>query len=262
MGEDEDVDISTDTLGHLLRAWRDRLSPVDAGINVSPTRRAAGLRREELADVAGLSVDYLVRLEQGRARNPSLQVIGALARALHLNDVERDHLYRAAGLLPPTRSHISTHVPPGVQRLIARLGDNPIAAFTADWNLLSWNPLWSILLGNPMVMPTEQRNLARVIFGDVESHRYFRSPVSKNGPEQFEAAIVADLRTASSTYPADPGLRGLIRELRRKSPVFNEHWNHATVGHHTTDRTEVIADHSSSDHHIAPGYRDVDGGAS
>lgn len=238
-GENESMDTSSDTLGSLLRAWRDRLSPADAGITASRTRRASGLRREELADLAGLSVDYVVRLEQGRAHHPSAQVIGALARALHLNDGERDHLYRAAGLLPPAKSHISTHIPPGVQRLIARLGDNPLAAFTADWNLLSWNPLWSALQGDPIVMPTAQRNLARMIFGNVENRRYLRPSVSANGPDQFEAAIVADLRTASSTYPDDPDLRSLIRELRRTSPVFAANWSRAAVGHHTTDQKVI-----------------------
>jgi len=239
LDEDRVVDTSTDTLGGLLRAWRDRLSPADAGITAGRSRRAAGLRREELADLAGLSVDYIVRLEQGRATNPSAQVIGALARALHLSDAERDHLYRAANLLPPAKSHISTHIPPGVQRLIARLGDNPLAAFTADWNLLSWNPLWSALQGDPIVMPAAQRNLARMIFGDGENRRYLRPSVSANGPHQFEAAIVADLRTASGTYPDDPGLRSLIRELRRTSPVFDEQWTRAVVGHHTTDHKTI-----------------------
>ena len=233
------VDTSTDTLGSLLRAWRDRLSPADAGIPASRTRRAAGLRREELADLAGLSVDYIVRLEQGRATNPSVQVIGALARALHLNDAERDHLYPAAGLLPPLKSQISAHIPPGVQRLIARLGDNPLAAFTADWNLLSWNPLWSALQGDPIVMPTAQRNLARLIFGNVDTRRYLRPSMSANGADQFGAAIVADLRTASSTYPDDPGLRSLIRELRKTSPVFEEYWTRGVVGHHTTDQKTI-----------------------
>ena len=233
------MDTSTDTLGSLLRAWRDRLSPAAAGITASRTRRAAGLRREELADLAGLSVDYIVRLEQGRATNPSVQVIGALARALHLNDAERDHLHRAAGLLPPLKSQISAHIPPGVQRLIARLGDNPLAAFTADWNLLSWNPLWSALQGDPIVMPTAQRNLARMIFGNVDTRQYLRPSMSANGADQFGAAIVADLRTASSTYPDDPGLRSLIRELRKTSPVFEEYWTRAVVGHHTTDQKTI-----------------------
>lgn len=234
------MDANTDTLGGLLRAWRDRLSPADAGITASQTRRVTGLRREELASLAGLSVDYIVRLEQGRAKNPSVQVIGALARALQVNDSERDHLYRAAGLLPPARGHISTHVPPGVQRLISRLRNYPLAAFTADWNLLSWNPLWSALQGDPIVLPAAHRNLARMVFGDVQDRRHLRPSISVNDPSQFEAAIVGDLRTASSNYPDDPGLRRLIRELRRTSLVFDKHWTHAVVGHHTTDQKTII----------------------
>ncbi|MCS5716076.1 helix-turn-helix domain-containing protein [Herbiconiux sp. CPCC 205716] len=89
-------------LGELLRTWRDRLSPLDVGLPAGDTRRAAGLRREELAMLAGLSVDYVVRLEQGRARRPSAQVAAALARTLQLSDAERDHLYVVAGLLPPS----------------------------------------------------------------------------------------------------------------------------------------------------------------
>ncbi|MEP6560499.1 MAG: helix-turn-helix transcriptional regulator, partial [Nakamurella sp.] len=91
-------------LGALIRSWRDRLSPADVGLRTGHPRRAAGLRREELASLAGLSVDYVVRLEQGRSRHPSAQVAASLARALQLSDDERDHLFVVAGLLPPSPS--------------------------------------------------------------------------------------------------------------------------------------------------------------
>lgn len=96
--------MSTDgtDLGATIRSWRDRLTPEAVGLPAGRVRRAAGLRREELAELAGVSVDYLVRLEQGRATTPSPQVAGALARALRLTDGERDHLYRLAGLQPPS----------------------------------------------------------------------------------------------------------------------------------------------------------------
>lgn len=228
-----------ESLGQLLRVWRDRLSPADAGLVTGRNRRASGLRREELADLAGLSVDYVTRLEQGRARNPSGQVIAALARTLQLTRLEQDHLHRSAGLLPPADGHISGHIPPGVQRLISRLGDNPLAVFTAEWNLLRWNSLWSALQGDPIAIPPAERNLARAVFGDAGARRYLRSSVSLNGADQFEAAIVADLRTASLSYPSDPGLRALIRELRQESTTFEHHWRRAEVGHHTTDRKTV-----------------------
>ena len=94
-----------DEFAGVLRAWRERVSPAEAGLPAGPGRRTAGLRREELSTLAGISVDYIVRLEQGRARNPSPQLLRALAVALRLTDQERDHLYRVAGAAPP---------PPGV----------------------------------------------------------------------------------------------------------------------------------------------------
>src|ERR1035437_5093734 len=130
-------------LGALLRSWRDRLSPVDVGLPAGDSRRAAGLRREGPGSLADVSVDYLVRLEQGRARRPSAQVAASLARALQLSDAERDHLFVVAGLLPPSPGDVAAHIPPGVQRLVARLGEIPLAVFTASWDLLTWSPLWA-----------------------------------------------------------------------------------------------------------------------
>ncbi len=100
-------------LGATIRAWRDRLSPAAAGLPAGRVRRATGLRREELAELAGVSVDYVVRLEQGRATTPSAQVVSALARALQLTVAERDHLFRLARLIPPGDDQISDHIPPG-----------------------------------------------------------------------------------------------------------------------------------------------------
>ena len=88
-------------LGACLRSWRDRLQPADAGLPAGGTRRAPGLRREEVAQLAGLSVDYLARLEQGRATHPSPSVLAPLARALRLSDDERAHLFRVAGHAEP-----------------------------------------------------------------------------------------------------------------------------------------------------------------
>ena len=98
-------------LGATIRAWRDRLTPTEVGLPSGRARRAAGLRREELAELAGVSVDYVVRLEQGRASTPSAQVVSALARALRLSRPERDHLYRLAGLQPPPDGMINDHIP-------------------------------------------------------------------------------------------------------------------------------------------------------
>ncbi|WP_328657490.1 helix-turn-helix transcriptional regulator [Streptomyces sp. NBC_00334] len=224
----------------LLRAWRDRLSPADAGFTTTGGRRAPGLRREELAQLAGLSVDYVLRLEQGRARNPSAQVVGSLARALQVSRAERDQLYRSAGLLPPQDGTVSTHVPPGVQRLAARLGDLPIGVFTADWSLVWWNTMWSALHGDPAVLPAAERNLARALFGDGPAHASMRPVRSERGQDAFAESIVADLKDALSRYPGDARLDRLVRELRDVSDAFARLWATRTAATpHATDRKTI-----------------------
>ncbi|MGK8509089.1 helix-turn-helix transcriptional regulator [Nocardia asiatica] len=225
--------------GALLRGWRDRLSPADAGFVVTAGRRAPGLRREELAQLAGLSVDYILRLEQGRARNPSAQVVGALARALQLSRAERDELYRGAGLLPPRDGTIGTHVPPGIQRLVSRLGDVPIGVFTADWTLVWWNGMWSALHGDPALVPAGERNLARAVFGTGPARAAVRPFRSERAEDAFAASIVADLKDAAARYPADDRLDRLVRELRTTSAVFARLWATATASQHTSDRKTI-----------------------
>ncbi len=122
----------TAELGAMIRTWRDRLPPSAAALPSGRSRRAVGLRREELAELAGVSVDYVVRLEQGRSTTPSASVVAALARALQLTTAERDHLYRLARLAPPADDAISDHIPPGVQRVLSRLGDVAVGVFAAD----------------------------------------------------------------------------------------------------------------------------------
>src|SRR3954468_16096796 len=189
-------------LGATLRAWRDRLSPAAAGLPTGRTRRATGLRREELAELAGISVDYVVRLEQGRFTTPSAQVVAALARALQLTNAERDHLYRLAGLVPPTAGEISDHIPPGVQRVLNRLGDAAVGVFAADWQLIWWNRGWSALLGDPSSAPREHRNFARDSF-PVNGDRPGLSqwPVTSLARDTVDAAIVSDLRRATGRFP-------------------------------------------------------------
>lgn len=119
-------------IGATLRVWRERLRPETAGLPSGRARRTIGLRREELAELTGISVDYVMRLEQGRANHPSSQVVTALARALRLTTAERDHLYRLAGLASPTAQEVSDNIPPGLQRLLGRLGEAAVAVFAAD----------------------------------------------------------------------------------------------------------------------------------
>ncbi|MCS5736118.1 helix-turn-helix transcriptional regulator [Herbiconiux daphne] len=230
-------------LAALLRSWRDRLSPLDVGLPGGDARRAAGLRREELAMLAGLSVDYVVRLEQGRARHPSVQVASALARALQLTDAERDHLYVVAGLLPPSPGDVPAHIPPGVQRLVARLGETPLAVFTASWDLLSWSPLWAALIGEPRRPAAGRPNLVRALFTGTSLGEGGNPVVSRSGSnEAFRASLVADLRRVQGRYPDDRGVRALVEELLSVSPPFRELWESGVVGEHQSERKTVHND--------------------
>ena len=227
-----------ETLGTSLRRWRDRLSPRDVGLPEQTGRRAAGLRREELATLAGLSVDYLVRLEQGRATNPSAQVVATLARALQLQPAERDHAHRLAGLLPPARGTVSTHVPAGVQRVLARLDDFPVGVFSADWTLLTWTPSWAALIGDPGERRPEQRNLVRAVFTEGPSG-LASWPVRHDDDDALPGALVADLRGALVDHPRDPGLAALVGELRASSAHFARLWDQGAVGVHVSARKTV-----------------------
>lgn len=232
------MDSSGSTLGGTLHAWRDRLAPGDVGLSDAGRRRAHGLRREELAALAGLSVDYLVRLEQGRASNPSAQVVESLARALQLNAAERDHLYQLSGLQPPAAGVVSTHIPPGVQRLVAGLRDTPVAVFTAEWSILTWNALWARLVGDPLQVPAAHRNLVYALFLDPQAGT--RWPVrSEQNETELLSAVVSDLRVAAATYPRDPKLAALIATARSGSATFCELWDSGHIGHHFSDRKTV-----------------------
>lgn len=230
-------------LGALLHAWRDRLSPLDVGYPADPSRRTAGLRREELASLAGLSVDYIVRLEQGRAKRPSSQVAASLARALQLTDEERDHLFVVAGLLPPSPREVSAHIPPGVQRLIARLGETPLAVFTASWDLVTWSPLWAALLGEPVRPASGRSNLLRSLFnGEDLFDGGGRVVYQSGGVDAFEVSLVADLRRVRGKYPDDGSVRELVEELLVSSERFREVWESGAVGEHQSERKLVRSD--------------------
>lgn len=230
-------------LALLLRSWRDRLSPIDVGMTVGDSRRTSGLRREELASLAGVSVDYLVRLEQGRALHPSAQVAASLARALQLSDAERNHLYTVSGLLPPSPDEVPTHIPPGVQRLVARMGEVPLAVFSASWDLITWSPLWVALLGEPVRIGADRRNLLRAHFtGSALGEGGNRIVDRSTDADAFGASLVADLRRVQGRYPKDRTVRELVETLLQTSDRFRELWNTGAVGEHQSERKVVRND--------------------
>ena len=139
--------------GRALRRWRDRVAPEAVGVPVGRRRRAAGLRREELAGLAAISADYLTRLEQGRATSPSAQVVESLARALRLGDADRDLLFELAGLVAPGPGLVPTRLTPSVQRLLDRLSGTPVCVYDASWTLVVANAPYDALMGETTTWP-------------------------------------------------------------------------------------------------------------
>ncbi|MEE2036169.1 helix-turn-helix transcriptional regulator [Nocardiopsis sp. CT-R113] len=213
-------------LGVALRAWRDRLDPGVVGLPHHVPRRVAGLRRGELAQLAGISVEYVVRLEQGRASTPSAQVCSALARALRLSDDEQAHLLRLAGhAADPDR--IPRLVPASVHRIVERLADSPVAVCDAAWQLLHWNPLFAATFGDPTRHGDDERN-ALISQFEIRETRIRQTPVERAA---FEESLVADLRATTSRYAKDPDIRALVSRLNR-SHRFRELWELRSVGDH------------------------------
>ncbi|WP_432845380.1 helix-turn-helix transcriptional regulator [Amycolatopsis sp. CA-161197] len=207
--------------GRMVRRWRDRVAPETVGVPVGTRRRASGLRREELAALAGISADYLTRLEQGRATGPSAQVVEALARALRLSDQERDLLFRLAGHAAPGLDVVTSRVTPSVQRLLDRLAHTPVVVYDATWTLLLANAPYDALMGETSTWRGIERNAVwRNFVGP-------RNRIVHSAQEQadHEARLVADLRLTASRYPADHALRRLVGELADQSPRFAELWD-------------------------------------
>jgi transcriptional regulator with XRE-family HTH domain len=227
--------MATAEFGQAVRRWREQLAPATVGLPAGGRRRAIGLRREELALLAGISVDYLTRLEQGRASNPSAQVVEALARALRLPSAERAHLFGLVGLAPPGPEAVPAYLSPSVQRVLDRLSGTAVAVYDASWTLLVANPPYVALMGDPSEWRGNQRNgVWRHFLGP--GGRVRHTPESRRG---FEAALVADLRLAAGRYPADQRLRRLITDLRTNSDRFAELWESGVVGRHEAARKTI-----------------------
>lgn len=225
--------------GDAVRRWRDRVAPEAVGVPVGARRRATGLRREELAALTGISVDYLTRLEQGRATAPSAQVVEALARALRLSDSDRELLFRLAALTPPGRQVVSTRVPPSVQRLLDRLDGVPVAVYDASWTLVVANAPYDALMGATAGWRGIERNsIWRHLMGP-------RNRVVHDIEEEAElvAGLVSDLRLTVARYPADRRLARLVADLGDASPRFVELWESDRPVADTAPGREKVIDH-------------------
>ena len=227
--------VPVNDLGATLRSWRDRLSPEEFGLPVAPHRRARGLRREELARLAGVSPDYLIQLERGRASAPSPQVLTALAGALRLTEPERAHLFRLADRRAPDERRVRDTLPPSVLRLVEQLPASPAAVCDVRWNPRAWNRMWAAVLGDPLDRPERERNMAWRCFTGLPT-RIVRTAAQQR---EFEEAIVADLRSSSGRYPSDQPLAELIADLREASPRFRRLLETRHVGTYEQERKTI-----------------------
>jgi len=226
-------------LGRTVKSWRDRIAPATVGVPVGSRRRAAGLRREELAGFAGISVDYLTRLEQGRATSPSAQVLEALASALRLTDPERELLFRLAGRTAPGRGTVSARISPSVRRLLDRLAGTPVVVHDAMWNVVVANGPYDALMGPTAAWTGLERNgVWRNLTGLVT--RVVHSPEEQ---ADLAAGLVADLRMTAARYPTDPRVRSLVAELRARGPRFTEYWDAGDLTHYEDRARRKTIDH-------------------
>ena len=204
-------------LAAFLRARRARLSPRQAGLPAVGPRRTPGLRRQEVAQLAGLSVDYYIRLEQARGPHPSRQVLSALARALMLTADERDYLFRVAGESPPQVPRPSREISPGIRHLLDSMPGTPAYVLDAASNVLAWNALATHFIGN--LSSYEDRNMIRWTF-----LRTAQAVWSDEDFVRFTRSTVADLRAAYARYPGDAGIDSLVTEILALSPRFAQMW--------------------------------------
>lgn len=205
-------------------------------------RRTPGLRRQEVAQLAGMSVDYYVRLEQGRGPTPSRQILAAIGRALRLSHDEVAYLHQLADEAPPSPGTVKTDVAPAVLQLLDRFDDVPALICDAKFDVLATNAMAVALLGDLSAGPPSDRNVIWRHFTRQESRVWHED-------DGFARASVADLRSVVARYPKDPGVRALVERLLSASERFRRLWaeqnvrtsrsNHKTVDHPDVGRIEL-----------------------
>ncbi|MFD0683875.1 helix-turn-helix transcriptional regulator [Actinomadura fibrosa] len=207
--------MTSSELGDFLRARRGQVTPEQAGLPSTGHRRVPGLRREEVAALAGVSADYYIRLEQGRERTPSAQVVDALAAALRLPEDGRLHLFRMAGLAPrPRTAAVHDRVDPSLLQLMSAWPDNPAIVYNRAYDVLASNAIADALFHDW----SHSRNLMHVVFTEPAARTFYRDwhDVARNSAAGF--------RLGHGQAPDDPRMRQVLTELLAQSPEFAELW--------------------------------------
>ena len=228
--------IDRPALADFLSRCRARLTPADVGLPPGARRRTPGLRREEVAQLAGLSVDYYARIEQRRGPQPSPQLLAALARALRLTEDERDHLFHLAGHEPPRAHRGLAHLSPGLLLVLDRLYDTPAQVVSGLGDVLAQNPMAVALMGDFSRFPPQDRNVVWQWFADPASRAKFP-------PEEHEGlarAHVANLRARQAAEPTNRQVVSLVGRLLALSPEFAGHWERHDVAVRRDARKTVL----------------------
>lgn len=226
-------------VGGFLRARRERLKPADMGLSSLGRRRTPGLRRDEVADLAGISTEYYTQLEQARGRHPSRAVLERIAQALGLTRHERAVLFELAGIAAAYPERPIRTPGAGVLHILERLPDAAVTVQDAKQDVIAWNPLATALLGDFAALPAPRRNLARRFFlprPDEPPH------FALTGGERYETYLVAKIRQAASRYPKDPDTRRLIDDLMQ-SQSFRSLWDDNNAGYSPVRHLVKTTDH-------------------
>ncbi|GAA3451955.1 helix-turn-helix transcriptional regulator [Dactylosporangium matsuzakiense] len=231
-------------LGEFLRARRSQLRPQDVGLEPGGRRKVAGLRREELALLAGLSTDYYQRMEQGREVRPSDDVLDAIAGALGLDDAERRHLFalaRAARRPVPVRpARRAPEEVPGSTRRLLHVMHTPAMVLGRHLDVLAYNFMAEVLFGDPSALPPEERNMLTVIFSDPGS------PLRCADWEEMAVQYIGMMRAAVAADPTHPRATAIIGRLSIGSADFRRLWARHDVAEEVHG-TKVFRHHEVGD---------------
>ena len=210
------TDASRTELGDFLRSRREKLTPNDLGLPDGRRRRTPGLRREEVAELAGIGVDWYVRLEQGRTVCPSPTTLDALAKALRLSKVERAHL-RTLTQPPPRQVFVRETVPAAIRRLVEGM-NHPAYVTGRRWDLLCWNRAAAQIFPFD-TLPSENRNILLYVLTLPGARTMFGASWAN-----IARRMVAQFRVTHDLYAADPAFLDLLERLRRGCPEFGGWW--------------------------------------
>jgi transcriptional regulator with XRE-family HTH domain len=210
--------VQRNELAAFLRARRETTDPVSFGLQPGSRRRTPGLRREELAQLAGISVTWYTWLEQARDISVSRQVIDSLARVLRLPPGDRAHLFTVAGLALPAEQHGPVEIDGTLRRLVHTLDPNPACVISLWWDLLGWNQAYAALIGGLEQRPPAERNTLWLTFTEERSRRLFLDWTEE------ARQLLGQLRAHLARHPGDPRGPELVETLQAASGRFTELW--------------------------------------